>query len=35
LGDDKEGILAVNTMLTNPDGSPLAKGNYQWDFFAK
>ncbi|MBI1766469.1 MAG: hypothetical protein HYR56_34110 [Acidobacteria bacterium] len=35
LGDDKEGILALNTKLTNPDGSPLAQGNYQWTFSAK
>lgn len=35
LGDDQEGILALNTMLTNPDGTPLDKGPYQWTFSAK
>lgn len=35
LGDDKEGVLALNTMLTNADGSPLAKGEYEWMFSAK
>ena len=32
LGDDKLGILALNTKLTNPDGSDLPNGEYQWTF---
>ena len=32
LGDDKLGILALNTKLTNPDGSDFPNGEYQWTF---
>jgi hypothetical protein len=35
LGDDQLGILALNTLLTNPDGSVLANGNYLWTFSGK
>jgi hypothetical protein len=32
LGDDKLGILALNTKLTNPDGSDFPNGEYLWTF---
>lgn len=32
LGDSEAGILILNDMLTNTDGSPLAKGTYEWTF---
>jgi hypothetical protein len=35
LGDDKLAILALNTKLTNPDGSDLANGEYTWTFVGK
>jgi hypothetical protein len=35
LGDDKLGILALNTKLTNPDGSDLPAGTYPFDFVGK
>jgi hypothetical protein len=35
LGDDKLGILALNTKLTNPDGSDLPAGTYPFVFVGK
>ncbi|MFO1460687.1 MAG: hypothetical protein U1G08_14940 [Verrucomicrobiota bacterium] len=32
LGNDKLGVLALNTNLVNADGTPLAKGSYSWTF---
>jgi hypothetical protein len=32
LGDNLLAILALNAPLTNPDGTPLAKGRYTWTF---
>ena len=32
LGDDKLGILALNTQLTNPDGTDFPNGEYLWTF---
>lgn len=32
LGDSNQGLLILNDLLTNADGSPLAKGTYQWTF---
>lgn len=35
LGDDQLGVLAINTPLTNADGSVLPNGQYQWIFSGK
>lgn len=32
LGDNQQGVLALNTHLVNADGTPLAKGSYTWTF---
>ncbi|MBX3734199.1 MAG: hypothetical protein KF791_16610 [Verrucomicrobiae bacterium] len=32
LGDDQQGVLALNTQLVQPDGTPLARGRYSWTF---
>ncbi|MBN8248665.1 MAG: hypothetical protein J0L84_14650, partial [Verrucomicrobia bacterium] len=30
LGDNQQGVLALNTNLVNADGTPLARGSYTW-----
>ncbi|MCW5558148.1 MAG: hypothetical protein KIT22_10005, partial [Verrucomicrobiae bacterium] len=35
LGDDHLGVLVLNTNLTQPDGTILAKGRYRWTFSGK
>lgn len=32
LGDNQQGVLALNTNLVNADGTPLAQGTYTWTF---
>jgi len=35
LGDDKQTVLALNTNLTNADGTVLKNGRYVWTLTGK
>jgi len=35
LGNDQQGVLALNTNLVNADGTPLKDGKYRWTFSGK